>query len=139
MKLGQAVSFAIRLLLSAVFAVFAVIHIQHMLSPDWASIGLHWRVVDVFYSLMAIIVIAGFMNNARASVIALYSYSLSQLAIIALLAVLDKTWLPYTSFQGANVLLAVAILHVLALVGEGFVIKQRIDHFKALSASRIHA
>lgn len=139
MKLGQAVSFAIRLLLSAMFAIFAVIHIQHILSPDWSSMSIHWRIVDVFYSLMALIVIAGFMNNARASVIALYSYSLSQLAIIAFLAISSKTWLPYTSFQGADVLLAVAVLHVLALLGEGFVIKQRIDYFKSMRESQIHA
>ena len=123
MRIDLALSLAIRWVLTIVFAIFALIHIEHIISGGWNRVDLHWELIDVVYGGLAVVVVCGLLTRRRASVIAMYTYSLSQLAIITFLSLINKTWLPYTDFHGQNVLMALAVLHILAIVGEGYVLK----------------
>ena len=99
----------------------ALVHVQNMLGMsgfDWAAAPGKWRVLDVVYLVLDVIVFVGFLVRFKPAIVAFYVAASSQIVLYTVL----RPWItdvpePFTVFAAPEEYLDwLVVFHVVALI-----------------------
>ncbi len=129
MSIKRSISLGIKTLLAGGFGVLAIYHAAHLSQIEyWFNLSPYWLFIDVFYGLLGIIVFIGLTAKIRASVLALYIYSLTQIVLISFAWKWLSTDMFYRLINIDSITLSLLIsFHLLALLTESYLLKRNVD------------